>query len=189
MRLALAALSTLAAVAGAFANTQLTIGKSTLDFSDPALKPSDDSQKAFAADYLAAARSGDRERMRRLVLPESLACNVSPTARAALDERLTRYVGRNPPADVKVIFAPYADMIGAISEPAPFTLPVAPNALFGLDYEKAERDGDGVLKRLSGVTVAAPALRRDDRYFLVEYCLTPAGEELYRNKKAAPAPK
>lgn len=177
----------------AAAAQSVSIGEMRFDFGDPALAAKDAAQQAFVTAFRAAKASRDPARMAQLVHPASRACLTPPVSKAYFDERLQRDVSSALPDDAKIVFITrdkYGAAFDQLAARGDLTsLPVQPTDLIGIDYEREERDGKGVLLKHVGNTIVRQLARHEGKLMMVEYCLTARGEEAFAKKanQARPA--
>jgi hypothetical protein len=166
-----------------------TVGEAVFDFDDPAGRPQAGAQQQFVARYLAAIKAKDAVALLALVHPLSLDCIKSNLQKIYLAELHARDLRREIPDDAKIIFVPFTAAMRHPFGPADIaTLPIDPTDMLGIDYQWAERDANGVLLKHRGVTVVRMIARDGDTLKLVDYCLTPKGEELFAKKRASTPP-
>lgn len=183
-------LASLVLLAPAHVSAQTTsIGDAVFDFDDATRRPQPGVQQQFVARYLSAIKSKDAAALLALVHPASHACIKSDLQKAYLTELHARDLRREIPADAKIIFVPFTAAMRHPFGPADIaTLPIDPTDMLGIDYQWAERDAHGVLLKQRGVTVVRMTARDGDTLKLVDYCLTPKGEDLFAKKRAATPP-
>ena len=181
-----AAVACLLAGAAPLAAQTFSIGEATFDFSNASLAPRDGAQKDFVAAFRKAKAAGDAAAMAALVHPASRTCMTSPTSKAYFDERMQRDASTALPDNAKIIFLERSNQTAAFDQLAGrgdlTTLPVPPSHIVAIDFTREERDAQGVLTKHVGNTIVRQLAMHDGRLMLVEYCLTPKGEEMFAKK-------
>jgi hypothetical protein len=128
-------------------------------------------QRRFVDAFVNAVNAKDAAAMRKLVMPEALACYNKDTE-PYLQRRLERHLRYTIPPDYKVSFSPFGRALGASPS---FTIPAQPTEVMQIEFS-----GKGGRK----VTLPDAVTQEKGGYYLFVPCLTLTGAAHLKARRA-----
>jgi hypothetical protein len=129
-------------------------------------------QRQLATAFISAVNAKDAAALRKLVLPEALACYNTDTE-GYLDRWVQARLRRPIPSGYKVSFSPYE---GGIRSSRVFTIPVQPTERMAIEFSGARQGQNETLANL--------VVQEKGSYYLFAPCITAEGAERFKAMQA-----